>query len=226
VVRVVDVLAPKTGRGSEMDWFRLVMIEFLIPVVWPLVVLFAILTFRRDVSDFAKRLVKAGPTGIEAAPPQQSAEEVSKSMDEFLIPLCDLRPVEPWQSQIVHQINLLKEKNVSQEELEQRLVHDLAATQQRVAYETISRQIFGTQIALLKHLKDGQVKTRHDLQDLYEEHELRALPYVETTFDGWIGFLLDLDLIRAINGAYEITEHGRMYLNFATSIGVNENRVF
>ncbi|NJM33739.1 MAG: hypothetical protein HC850_02420 [Rhodomicrobium sp.] len=205
---------------------RLFFVDILVPIAWPLVAIAAIIAFRKYIGDFAKRLVKAGPGGIEAAPPKQSAEAVNKSTEKSLDPRPDVPLLEPWEPLIRADVVHLKEAGVTDDELERRLVRKLAVAQQRVAYETISRQIYGTQIALLKHLQDGQIKTRHDLQDLYDEHELRAIGYGDTSFDAWIGFMLDLDLVHAVGNGYQISEHGQRYLGFVRHIGLSENRLF
>ena len=144
----------------EKIWFKLIAIDFLPSVIWPLGIFALVFYFREELKDFSRRLIKLGPGGAEAAAPQQTAisDHLNPLEQEIIVndPL-----LQRWEKPIRDDISKFSNggKN-NQTNLMDILIRDLASSRQRVEFETVSRQIFGTQISLLRHLLNGNGKTR------------------------------------------------------------------
>lgn len=210
----------------EKTWFKLIAIDFLPWVIWPIGIFLLIFYFRKELKDFSRRLIKLGPGGAEAAAPQQTATPNYQNLLDQEIIIND--PIlQPWEKPIRdHILEFKNSGKYGDTDLMNILIRDLANSRQRVAFETISRQIFGTQISLLRHLLSGDENTRENLTDIFNEHKKRTEEFGHSSFDVWIGYMLQFDLVAMKAGKYQITEMGKLYLTFADQIGVNENRLF
>ncbi|MGH1349841.1 MAG: hypothetical protein ACRBBN_03405 [Methyloligellaceae bacterium] len=208
-----------------------VILTFISQISWPLVTLFCVLYFYQPISNFLNRLTKVGPSGAEATPPKQSADKVNKKMhQEYEVTVNNLEPVkflEPLEAKIYRDIvDCEKNYNFSEMDIREHLVRFAALQEMQANCFSVARYIFGTQISLLRHLKDGKSRNREALYAIYDEHEARlftaGLGDVHTSFGQWISYLIDLQLVELQERGYVITDFGQFFMGFSDSNGFDE----
>ena len=170
-----------------MNWFRLVMVDFVVQVAWPVLIFILVLFFRKEIGNFLERLTKLGPAGVVAAPPNQSTEKPKLPSDALSQTTLPDDPLLANREQTIRTVvdQFEADTAIGEEGAREHLIRGLAASQLTIEFERISRVIYGTQISLLRHLLSGESITRDNLSSFFKEHEDRALPYGKTNFDTW-----------------------------------------
>ncbi len=195
------------------------------PFIWPGVflfaVIFALVFFRKDLSDLIRRTREVSKTGIKAdAPAQQlpsvAPEGVANKVDQMRE--FDNRSLLAQEKLIFDDMDRrgMKERT----ETVKLLVRHLAGTQLTVRYEWIDRAIWGSQIRLLMDLNSKpQGVARQDLLPFYEQAK-ESVPRIATeyTFDNYISFLEQNNLITS-GPKPQITQLGKDYLQFLIHSG-------
>jgi hypothetical protein len=140
-------------------------------------------------------------------------ERQSDSIDHSLPVNVDGMPAAPDLERIEQRIRVIFPEGAGREA---RLIRALAF----VARTVIARDIFGTQLAVLRTIAASGPLPSAALADLYQEHVRRAtaasLP-PKILLD-WISFLQNHDLLVVdAQGRHAITDIGRAFLEFANS---------
>ena len=230
-----------------MDFFlkflHLIFVEFL--ATWPVVLGVIAVTYRKQLENFLGRVVEIGPGGAKAVPPpiQQTAPTVFAATGEtgafavtgntanakltgtgegppahsgFSLPPPD--PVVAHAERAI--LQNLKERgidNLNVDDQKKLFVREYAQLQINSQYQAIGLQIYGTQIALLRHLDNSPPQSPAALIPIFEDHKKRvAQAGIKSApdFYSWIAFMLNTKLV-AVNGdgLYSITPLGKQFLN-------------
>jgi hypothetical protein len=222
--------------------------KFIVDMVghlaWPTLIAGFLFIFRDPLksllnafSGLALRVTKVGPAEfqgptINQQPDPETGLSLQKSSSEqkalAASPLPDDPDLEPWVDNVRQIISDNGLEHAA--DLEARLIRALALSSRHCDFEMIARTIFGTQLAAIKELDKSGPLSATAFQDLHSEHETRVLSESQgkpLSSLVWLGFLRDNKLARLTNdGKYELTNTGRLFLQFAGSIGLTEQRVF
>jgi len=191
------------------------ILEYLKVLVWPLVALFAIFIFRRDVSGFLHRLIKGKNPfiGEWEASPVAAQEQENRNPAE-------IQPVGPEFNQIIVQ----KEAEISAlQNNEQQLVDALTKAQIELDFERIYNFIFSNQIELLKEINSlgGEVSF------VYVSEHFKKVQQIFSGLNDWnaakyLEFLVNNHLLEyktAIGNFFSISLilKGKAFLAYITS---------
>lgn len=208
--------------------FVLAIVDLLKTIAWPLVVMIVAIYYKTEtIKDLLPRLRKAGPTGVEFDPAAQQktiASDIVASSSE-LKQKNNLLPPTPAISQVESKLadDLKKIDPGDQIAL---LTRELAVARLIVAFERIYRVLFGSQIYGLRRLNEVQKATIADAHALYETFRSQTPSDYPISFDVWIGFLKNQELVKENNGTVEITDIGRDFLLYITQNRLIESKPF
>ncbi|WP_131819618.1 hypothetical protein [Mycobacteroides abscessus] len=185
-----------------------VVLDYISVLRWPLVVLVALVMLRPYLPKLVDRLRKAsaGKASAEFAPPDQQigAKEIeSLNKDEE-----NKQPAE-----------LATQEDVD----EQAALHQILTTAEvKLAFKQIYNEIFGSQLAVVKRLKDyvAEGLTKDQLIDLYDSHVENAnSPY--PSFESFMQYAIDsiLVLYDAKDKHYKLTNAGVYFLQYLVEKG-------
>lgn len=184
--------------------------EVVVPLAWPSVALLALLLFRSQIRDFLARVRKAGPSGVEADP----ATPQGISNASFEISADNRKPgLQPWLDQVKFWI-----EPVPNDKRPEQLMLALANANRRAFGESILRTIYGTQLKAVARLSKKSC-TEDELADLYMEHRSEARDFALRTFELWIGFLIQANLVQFSGGRYELTPFGNSFYDLFVMSG-------
>ncbi|NEI70415.1 hypothetical protein GR212_12605 [Rhizobium lusitanum] len=198
-----------------LEWSK-VIFDLLKGVAWPLVILFVVLMFRREVRERIKDIVSVGPSGAvlqpsrqigEATPPPGLSETKRSELAETKHPLATVQAlIEKIDNQLA---------NIPSDDRIQRLVASLAEAQIERQFEFIWGIIFGSQIAALRRLKLESISIE-DAKKYFEEDvkPIDSELYAKFDFNQWSRFLLEQGLVAIEDGHVSLTDSGRDFLAF------------
>jgi hypothetical protein len=124
----------------------------------------------------------------------------------------------------LEKLNLLNNTN----DLVDILTQHLAIWQLLYAAERTYRIIFGSQIAILKHLNVHGRTTTSKIQEFYEQAKTKfPLVYDKYQFDAYLNFLISSNLVVAAVGiTYVITPLGKEFLQWMIAQGISDVKPF
>lgn len=202
--------------------------ESILEVVkWPLVVVAALLIFRRPVNSLLGRVTSLGKDGLKANP---STEQSSPGQERF--PRDNEQLSDQDSASLVQRRRAIRQHLAdgglaSQGESTDYLVRLLAITQLHLNFEQIYRAIFGSQIFFLRRANENRISGIS--RELAVNHFSNVQSSFAPSFDGWdlrgyMRFLLDAELLGERDGAYLITELGVDFLQWLSRYGIPEGK--
>jgi len=187
------------------------------PVAFIIIVIFALVFFRKPIYQLIPRIRKITKTGIETHPEQLLQKADKKLLPEELIQEFQ-SPVFWEQEEIIR--NELDKKGFSSDEKIAFLMKRLAFTQLYYRFEYLNSLIFGSQIQILHSLNSGQGETIETIKPTYD---LAASLYPDVFrnygFDSYLYFLTSQQLIIQQGERYFITRFGREFLTYLVQTG-------
>jgi hypothetical protein len=159
------------------DFILKLLTDLSANVAWPVVVLVIGYYYRHQFRDFLGRLVKVGPTGAEAVPPQDQ-EKTTSPIESAGLSVPDGASADPVLAELEKTIRETLKKNnmdhLTQEAQKDLFVREYAKLQRNYHHDMIAKNIFGSQIAALRQLANSPKQTRQALQPIFEQHIQRA----------------------------------------------------
>ena len=198
---------------------------------WPLVVLiivvFALILFRKPISDLIPKIrsLGIGKTGLETHSPQLlQKEQEKKSPAEEMMRAFDNKLLLDREDIIKKD---LESKVLNQGEMLNVLIRHLAMTQLTLRFEYLNSLIWGSQIEILQNLNSSPhgmtvelIKPRYDFAaDIY------SVQFANYSFEKYLDFLISNILIVNQDNRYFITVLGREFLTFLVQTGRTGFRV-
>ena len=104
------------------------------------------------------------------------------------------------------------------------LIRHLAFAQVALRFEIILRDMFSSQLALLKALSRAPIK-REQVEKSYKELQEKHSALAERPLESYMGFLMNNHLVIYQNNAYSITDAGRGILAWIPMVGYDELRL-
>jgi len=180
--------------------------------------------FRKSIIKLISRINSIGKDGV-GLQPQQSEKTTDINSDVEAEKLLNA-----FNSEMLLEQELMIQKELDQKEIKgdkacKVLVRHLAATQIAYAFETIHKQIWGSQIKALEDMNaqaNGISRTRIKV---YYDETVQATSYIGAvySFEQWLNFLKSGLLLLEENNAVKITIRGRDFLLYLTRNGLNKN---
>jgi hypothetical protein len=202
---------------------------------WPLatLVFFLILAFgfRKRVGliidkigPAIDRVKKAGPVELTAAPQNQQAVKVSDEAPPKIFHPLESPVLKNREDAIRRDVEKLFPDDLAARA--NSLITHLAATQLTLAFETINRLIWGSQLELLLHVNSLPIGAAVDeLKPFYDKaaaaHQEGLKDY---SFESYIGFLINSGLLLRSNGRVLITPFAKEFLSHLARTGATYPR--
>ena len=182
---------------------------------------FFMVFFQKNIRTLIDRIKEVSRSGIRTSePPSQEPVDMTASSTEKLMKELD-SPVLREQEDLIN--NTLNKLGVKQgTEKEKLLIRYLAATHLALVFEQIYSTIWGSQIYILEHLNEQrQGVTKGDFKTLYYDDAVKKWPniFVGYSYDAYIDFLKNSNLILEKNGYLLITIRGVEFLQYLTRTG-------
>lgn len=198
------------------------MDAFAWPVAVLIIVLFALVFFRKELSSLLNRTKELGAGGLKAYdnPPPQPADE-KKSADEFFRSFENPLLLEA-EGLILKDLN--DRRIEAPQEREKTLIRALASSNLVLHFERLHGTIWLSQLATLRYL--NQRDTGAERAELYHFYETAKASYASWyenySFDQWLGFLQSFNLICSNDSRLFITVAGREFLKYLAASGKSD----
>lgn len=191
-------------------FFWLVVIVVASWFLWPFI--------KNRFSDVTK--ISYGSLNLEFDKPLAFKNEMQQQGQKLLFYDAYASPVVNQDKKLI--FDDLNSRNLSNEDQKQLLIHELANQRVYNQYWRITNNIYIEQIHLLKHLNNGILLTKEEMQSFYDQYanvkkgSCGSLSSLEQFF-AWLSS--NQLIIEHPNACYSITHKGRDYLRFLISIG-------
>jgi hypothetical protein len=215
----------------ELPWLELIktVVDLIKGIAWPLMILWVVLLFRKEIAEFIPRIIRVGKEGVEASPARsQTVLEQDPSEAEDLAKARYAKAAIPQFMQ-----DLEKEiwSNLAENPQEEKLllaVRSLAYARTAVRCERVYSTIFGSQIRALRELvSPARPITVDDLKSYYEVSVKVGNPtfYKDFPFEAWLGFLVTQELVQIKDNTVSISDFGRWFLGYMNDARLPEKPV-
>ena len=195
-----------------------VLKEIVVPLAWPLIALFCILVFRKDIKSVFKRLVKAGPSGLVMTP--QISDQTTDTADSISPnKLGELDIQDDGLKPFIDEIEEYLKQNPKNKNVES-LIKITAIFHRRAYSADIYRTIFGTQLEAIQRMI-SESQSLDDLQDLYQKHAQQAQEHKLPNIEAWVQFLITTKLVKISEGMLTLTPYGKSYYDLMILSGVS-----
>lgn len=203
-------------------------VDLIKSLAWPLVTAIVVFYFRGDVRALIGRLHKAGPTGVEFSAVTNQATSASAAGGEKTGLLKDfpgLGRTDAIASVERLLIDNLEKQNILEKDKVEYLIRHLAETRLVTHFFRLYTYILGSQIDGLRRLNERKKVSIEEAKEFFEEIKSRnpAL-YQNFSFEQWLRYLANNNLIRVDSSLVEITDAGRDFLLFLTIERLPENK--
>ena len=189
-------------------------LKILEMIKWPIVVVVAMVFFRRCISAFINRArgVKYPGGEIQAGPPSQDTAEIKIGSAEKLLQALD-SPVLLDVEKAIRE-TMAKEGVATAEEKEKVLIRHLASAQLNFIFTRIDFMIYLSQLKILEALNSNPAP-KQMARNLYDK-AITVYPEVlkDYPFEKYLGFLKTNNLILEDEENLSITLFGREFLAF------------
>jgi hypothetical protein len=160
---------------SIFKFLHLFLVEIPSAIAWPVILLFLGVSHRVQLRSFLDRMIKIGPSGAEAIPPQQSPDPQpplpKPDNSPTIAPTSDSDPVlAQIEQNIRRQLKESGQDNLTPEEQKKLFIAEYAKLVLTNHFDKIRLSIFGTQITALRFLSDGVIRPKIELLPFYAQH--------------------------------------------------------
>ena len=174
-----NTISKATVRGMTLADFiikllHLLLVEMPATIAWPVVILLIGRSHRDQFRDFFSRLIKVGPTGAEAVPPQMpsSLDKITNSEigdSGSSLPIAD-EVISQIENNIREKLKLRNLSTLDQEAQRNLFIREYAMLALSYHFDIIASQIYGTQILALRELQNSSPLQSSKLNGLFELH--------------------------------------------------------
>ena len=211
-----------------MDFLTLVsrLVEAL---AWPVLIFVLLKKFEEPIIELVKPIGDKLKNLVKAK--HKDTEFIFNPQDTKTLPKIEKEPIKIEKSSNATGLqkkfedaiysDLKKSTFANKDETINALVGSLATTQIRAAYERLYGAIFGSQIKLLIHLNTTTAPVNVNIINSFYTEASITFPevYNKYSFDNYLNFLKDNNLIEKKETGYIITETGIGFLTFLTVEG-------
>lgn len=202
---------------------------------WPPIIgiisVFFLFLFRKQIADLIDRIVKVGRHGIETASSGQQDNSTLTETDES--------PADEILRELDSQL-LIEREDLIDQELESRGIDDpqerervlkryFAAMLTGFEFEHVYRLIWGSQLTALQALntQGGDGMQLDKLSGIFERaKDAWGGPLEDDTFERWLSFLSNRELVEVDNQRAVLTVKGREFLRYLVGSGYSTEKIF
>lgn len=203
------------------------LVEVIVPLGWPIALVGIFATFRQQIGELIPRTETVGPTGASfAAMRQEINTETQVDLTNQLSEPFDDPILNPWYELVEKAVENITPREEA--DLMKSLKVALAMALRKADFEMLARVVWGTQISILKRLRDdpSNPKTEDELNDQFKEHMERSDNTAFVRFVDWMAILVDHRLVQYDAGKFEITPVGVLFLDFLYARKIDESRMW
>ncbi len=205
-----------------MSWLEFFSI-ILPPSFWPISIAILGVALGPKLVKELPRLRKLGPSGLELFPHEGGQEKIADSVSGGL----EINKIGSLSDPVA--IDVEKEIKdglaaLPAEEREERLVRSLTHSQMFRSFSLAYADIFGSQIRALEKLNARDL-SRDDASQLFSELQREKPVFRDWTLESYLGFLFHWKFISNENGFYVITQTGKNFLLFLTTMRLSKDRL-
>jgi hypothetical protein len=212
-----------------LPWLELTktVFDLIKGIAWPLMILWVVLLFRKQVADLIPRIVRLGKDGVEVSPAarlQTLAGQTPSEAEELAKARFAQAPTPQFIKDLETDIWNQLETNPNEEKLPL-AVRAIAYARTAVRCERTYGLIFGSQIRGLRELiNPTKPVTVDDAKTYYEENVKVAHTsfYKDFPFEAWLGFLVSQELVEVEDGLIRISDFGRWFLGYMNDMRLPE----
>ena len=200
-------------------------IELVKWIAWPVVIIYVSFLFRDQLLTLIGRLTGLSIAGAEIKfGDQTAAKSIENSVNQ---PLRELRGVERTEAIAIIETNLHKAfEDVDQTERFDRAIRELAQARLDAALAITHGMIFGSQIALLRKIRESGFISRADAEKYFETLQSESDFHKEHTLTEYLQFLFVKELIVEDDTGIRLTPFGHEYFLFLYRSNVPTDRPF
>lgn len=203
-----------------MNWA--LILDYLQVFIWPVVVVIALLLFRKQIGGLLQR----PPTSIQTPfgtlnyAQQSEADEISDEEAEDVYDE-DADFFEAIRNEV--RAEVVEEIAGAAVAAQEEVVRELSMARLNFEFERLFNRIFGSQVFLLERLRDGP---KHEpFMDAWFNGVVEKYPTMGMTYskESYLGFLLANGLAEEeVPGTYRITDKGRAFLGYLAFAGYDK----
>jgi hypothetical protein len=207
--------------------------ELLGAFSWPhfalLFGLIFLLIFRKELAALISRITSIDRSGLKTVAIPEAQREKKKTetaVQELLVAVGDSPTLRDVETNI--RTDLTNRGLETEGDTARVLIKHLAAVQLLLRFEQVHSRIFGSQILLLKGLNEvmGQGRDKETLVAHFENVRQSYVLLNNWSFDQYMAFLFETNLVTIKDGKYHITNAGNEYLTWIARSGRSENLRF
>lgn len=201
------------------------VLDYIDVLIWPFVVVFAIVLFRDEIAELIRKLRKASALGVEVGfDQQQSTAEAAEDIEDYAEGLADRRElvaVDAGEGGDAGAAAVAAESDLDD------LRGEVETKTILLDFERTWNVIYGSQLAVLRALSAAPAGLpRSAIEPVFEDAKKNRGLLPSWKFDDWMGFLLrthheiGLPLVE-INerGNYQLSARGSAFLGYVDRIG-------
>ena len=204
--------------------------EIIEVIAWPVACVIILLIFKGAIESLIRRITGISKNGITAPNSSETQSEKTETSSEAIQQLLDV----VGNSVVINELEEtiyteLKKKGLSPDgDAVKVLIKHLAGSRLLLAFEQIHNIIFGSQILLLKRLKQAGIR-RLTVEDVDKYVDIVSKKYPEQLrdwdADQYLFFLREQSLIIDNKDYIHITNLGVEYITWIVRNGRNENKL-
>ena len=186
------------------------------------VCIFFMVFFHKNIRALMDRIkgIKYGSTELQTESPSQEPVDTTASSTEKLMKALN-NPIIQEAEDFINE-TLTKADVKEGPEREKLLIRYLAASHLALALERINSAIWGSQIYILEHLNVSRLGvSKEEIKTTYYDDAVKKWPptFANYSYDAYLGFLKNSNLILEGNGNLLITKLGVEFLQYLARIG-------
>lgn len=209
---------------KAFDW-----IQFTDVIKWPILIIVGILIFRRPIVDLINRITKVGYGNKSIVAKQQITASVKKSEEishiDRIVGLFRPETIEMFREAVSKETEVSKLK--TPDEQIERLTNYSSLLYIMRHFDIVYNNIFGSQIRILEYVNSHSGQTVQALEFFYENAKKYHPKFYENySYEEYLNFLFDFNLIIEENGVVNITILGIDFLKYLTESNKDVNKLY
>ncbi|WPR76026.1 hypothetical protein [Algoriphagus sp. NG3] len=204
------------------DWIQLAD-----TIKWPVLIIVGLLIFRKPIFDLINRITKVGygNKSIEAKQQITASEKKSEEISHIdrLVGLFRPETIEMFREAVAKETEVSKLK--TPDEQIERLTNYSCLMYIMRHFDIVYNNIFGSQIRILEYVNSHSRETQRSIEFFYENAKKSHPKFYENySYEEYLNFLFDFNLLREDGGILAITILGVDFLKYLTESNKDVNK--
>lgn len=209
---------------APFDWIQLID-----TLKWPFLIIICLLIFRRPLVDLINRITKVGygSKSFEANQQTTASEKKSEEISQIdrVVGLFRPETIEMFREAVSNEAEVSRLK--TPDEKIERLTNYGCLLYIMRHFDNVYNNIFGSQIRILEYLNSHSKQTPDSIRFFYENAIKSHLKFYENySYEEYLNFLIDFNLIRKDGEILNITILGIDFLKYLTESNKDVNKLY